>query len=113
VHPAASAGPHFRVIIAAGKFHGVIATQTPLFQNQDAAVGGGRGDVMAVDALSFLGEPFDEGSGVADFALGLGQRLALLGRHDPRQVLDVREDQLVPALQYFGAFGGRAAAPRA
>src|SRR4029078_10767170 len=30
VQPAASAGPHFRVIIAAGKFHGVIAAQTPI-----------------------------------------------------------------------------------
>src|SRR5947209_1073754 len=30
VQPAARAGPHFRVIIAAGKFHGVIAQQTPI-----------------------------------------------------------------------------------
>src|SRR5438067_12787966 len=30
VQPAAKAGPHFRVIIAAGKFHGVIAAQTPI-----------------------------------------------------------------------------------
>jgi hypothetical protein len=30
VHPAASAGPHFLVIIAAGKFHGVIAAHTPI-----------------------------------------------------------------------------------
>src|SRR5437773_2362919 len=30
VQPAASAGPHLRVIIAAGKFHGVIAQQTPI-----------------------------------------------------------------------------------
>ena len=29
VQPAASAGPSFRVIIAAGKFHGVIAAVTP------------------------------------------------------------------------------------
>jgi hypothetical protein len=29
VHPAASAGPAFLVIIAAGKFQGVIAQQTP------------------------------------------------------------------------------------
>jgi hypothetical protein len=29
VQPAASAGPALRVIIAAGKFHGVIAAQTP------------------------------------------------------------------------------------
>src|SRR5215469_4140621 len=30
VQPAANAGPAFRVIIAAGKFHGVIAAQTPI-----------------------------------------------------------------------------------
>src|SRR5258705_3873548 len=30
VHPAASAGATFRVIIALGKFHGVIAAQTPI-----------------------------------------------------------------------------------
>ncbi len=30
VQPAASAGPALRVIIAAGKFHGVIATHTPI-----------------------------------------------------------------------------------
>ncbi len=29
VQPAASAGATFRVIIAAGKFHGVMAAQTP------------------------------------------------------------------------------------
>ncbi len=29
VHPAASAGATFRVIIAFGKFHGVMAAQTP------------------------------------------------------------------------------------
>ena len=28
--PAASAGPHLRVIIALGKFHGVIAATTPI-----------------------------------------------------------------------------------
>jgi hypothetical protein len=30
VQPAASAGPALRVIIAAGKFHGVIAATTPI-----------------------------------------------------------------------------------
>jgi hypothetical protein len=29
VHPAASAGPSFRMIIASGKFHGVIAAVVP------------------------------------------------------------------------------------
>ena len=41
VQPAASAGPALRVIIAAGKFHGVIAAQTPIgsFKHDDALVG--------------------------------------------------------------------------
>jgi hypothetical protein len=30
VHPAAIAGPAFRVIIAAGKFHGVMQAATPI-----------------------------------------------------------------------------------
>jgi hypothetical protein len=30
VHPAASAGPTFRVIIAMGKFHGVMQPTTPI-----------------------------------------------------------------------------------
>ena len=30
VQPDAKAGPAFRVIIAAGKFHGVMAAQTPM-----------------------------------------------------------------------------------
>src|ERR1700688_1486768 len=30
VHPAAKAGPAFLVIMAAGKFHGVMAQQTPI-----------------------------------------------------------------------------------
>jgi len=30
VHPAAQPGPALRVIIAAGKFHGVIAANTPM-----------------------------------------------------------------------------------
>ena len=30
VQPAASAGPIFRVAIAAGKFHGVISNETPI-----------------------------------------------------------------------------------
>ena len=30
VHPAATAGPIFRVAIAAGKFHGVIKSESPI-----------------------------------------------------------------------------------
>jgi hypothetical protein len=56
VQPAAIAGPSLRVIMAAGKFHGVIAAVTP----------------------RFFGEPLDEGGGVDDLASALGEWLALL-----------------------------------
>ena len=46
-----------------------------------------RRDGLAVDALAFLGEPLDEAGAVGDLALGLGERLALLGGHDARQVV--------------------------
>ena len=88
--PAASAGPALRVIIAAGKFHGVIAATTPigLAQHHDALVGLVAGDDVAVDALAFLGEPLDERGRVGDLALRFRQRLALLGGHDDREVVD-------------------------
>ena len=43
VHPAASPGAHFLVIIAAGKFQGVIAAQTPM------------GCLRVIMRLSFIG----------------------------------------------------------
>ena len=54
VQPAASAGPTLRVIIAAGKFHGVIAATTPTgcLQHEDALVGLVAGNHVAVDALA-------------------------------------------------------------
>jgi hypothetical protein len=50
-------GPALRVIIAAGKFHGVIAAHTP---TDDALVGGVRRDRVAIDALSLLAQALDE-----------------------------------------------------
>ncbi|MNN34226.1 hypothetical protein D3C81_1480220 [compost metagenome] len=61
---------------------------------------------VTVDALGFFGEPFDEGSGVDDFALGFGQRLALLGGHQAGQVILVLDHQLEPAAQLVGALLG-------
>ena len=70
-----------------------------LAQHHDALVGLVARDQVAVDALGFLGEPLDEGGGIGDLALRLGERLALLGGHEPREVVRVQHDQVVPAAQ--------------
>ncbi|MCY1365359.1 hypothetical protein D9M69_522030 [compost metagenome] len=54
---------------------------------------------VTVDTLGFFGEPFDEGSGVNDFALGFGQWLALFQGHQASQVVLVLDDQFEPATQ--------------
>ena len=80
VQPAAMAGPSLRVIIAAGKFHGVIAAMTPTAWRSTSTrlFGFMRRHDLAVGALGLTREPLDEAGGVLDLALGLGQRLALL-----------------------------------
>ena len=70
----------------------------------------GRDDV-AVDPFAFLGEPFDEGGGVGDLAPGFGQRFALFGGHQHRQVLLVLQQQFIPPAQDIGAFLGGFRAP--
>ena len=109
VQPAASAGPALRVIIAAGKFHGVIAATNAdrLLQHDDALVGREARNRIAIDALCFLAEPFDEACGIGDLALGLRERLALLRRHDGAEIVLVRHHQIEPAAQHRRAlFGG-------
>ncbi|MCY1362541.1 hypothetical protein D9M69_492650 [compost metagenome] len=69
------------------------------------------GNGVAIDALAFLGEPLDEGGGIDDLALGLGQRLALLGGHQAGQVVLVLDHQLEPAAQAVGALLGGQRAP--
>ena len=83
VQPAAIAGPSLRVIIAAGKFQGVIAAVTPTGWRSTSTRFRGfwRGDDLAVDALGLAGEPLEEARGVLDLAGCLGERLALLGGH--------------------------------
>ena len=71
---------------------------------------GGR-DGLAVDALGLLGEPLDEAGAVADLALGLGQRLALLGGHDARQVVGMLVQQVEPLHQDRAALLGGLGAP--
>ncbi len=82
-----------------------------LLDDEVALVGVGGRNRLAIDAPAFLGEPFDEARTVGDFAPGFRERLALLGRHDPRQIVGVLHQQLVPGMQDRGALLGRALAP--
>ncbi|MNQ82200.1 hypothetical protein D3C85_972460 [compost metagenome] len=70
-----------------------------------------RRDHVTVGPLGLLGEPLDEGGGIGDLAASLGQRLALFGGHDLRQVFLVGHDQLEPVAQPAGALLGGQAAP--
>ena len=62
-----------------------------------------RGDYIAIDTLRLLGEPLDERGAIGDLAARLGQRLALLSRHQSRKILAMLDDQLEPATQDGGA----------
>ena len=82
-------GPIFRVAIASGKFHGVIARRWThrLFCHQDAPVAGGRRGVAPVDTHRFLGEPAQELAAVGHLAVALGERLAHFQGHQQREVV--------------------------
>ncbi len=111
--PAARAGATLRVIMASGKFQGVMAAHTPMGWRDDhqAAVVVELRQGLAVDAFGFLGEPLDKTRAVGDFALGLGKGLALLGGHDAAQVFLVGHQQLVPLEQDGVALLAGLAAP--
>ena len=113
VQPAASAGPTLRVIMAAGKFHGVMAPDYAdrLLDAHDTRIGLEGRDGLAVDALGFLGEELDERGGVDDLAPGLGQRLALLAGHQQRQLVGMIHHQVEPAAQDVGALLGQQLGP--
>nr|GEY87539.1 hypothetical protein [Tanacetum cinerariifolium] len=82
-----------------------------LFEGQQTAVATGGRHGFAVDPARFFREPFDEAGAVADLALGLVQRLALLAGHDQREVIKIVDHRLEPALQQRCAFGCRSRAP--
>ena len=58
-----------------------------------------RGNDIAVNPLGFLGEPFDEGGRIRDFAARFRQRLALLQRHQHRQIVLMLQHQIEPSAQ--------------
>ena len=82
-----------------------------LLDHDQALVGLVAGDHVAIDALGFFGEPLDKGSGVDDFALGLGQRLALFEGHQAAEVVLVFDQQFEPAAQLVGALLGGECTP--
>ena len=82
-----------------------------LAQHQDAPRVVKLGQGLAVDALGFFGKPFHEIGAVGDFALGFGQRLALLSRHDATQIVLVGHQQIKPLAQDDAALLGGLVAP--
>ena len=71
-----------------------------------------RHDALDVDPLRLLGEPLDEARGIGDLALGLGERLALLERHDQGEVVLGLDHELEPAPKVRCALLGQEPAPR-
>ena len=63
--------------------------------------------------LRLLAEEFDEAGGVVDFAPRLGEGLALLARHDERDILAIGDDEVEPAPQDFRPLFGQRFRPRA
>ncbi len=68
-------------------------------RDDDPPVGGEGRDRVAVDALRLLAEPFEERRGVTDLDPRLGERLALLQRHQSRELVLVLVHQVGPAAQ--------------
>ena len=69
-------------------------------------------DPFDVGSTCFFGVELDKGRGIVDFTARLRDRLALLGRHDLRQVLAVFHDQVMPLAQYFRALLRQRLGPR-
>ena len=74
-----------------------------LADHGDPLVGHVAGDSLAIDALGLFAEPFDEARAIGHLATALGERLALLGGHQDRQILLMLHHQVVPAAQDLGA----------
>ena len=82
-----------------------------LLQDDDPLVGLVRRDRVAVDALRLLAEPLEERRRVGDLAARLRQRLALLAREQPCQLLLPLEHQVREPAQNRGALLGGAGTP--
>ena len=92
--PNASAGAIFHAGIASGKFQGVMSADDAdrLAGDLDLDAGPDRVELVAADAHRLAGEVLEDGAGAAGLADAVGQRLALLARQLPSQLLLARQD---------------------
>ena len=111
--PAPSAGASLRVIIAAGKFHGVIIATTPTggWWTIIRLAPDGRDAELAADAHRLLGVPAEELGRVGDLALGVGERLAVLAHDQRGQLVGVVDQDLPAVAQHLAALTRRGARP--
>jgi len=70
----------------------------------------GRND-LAIEALRLLPKPLEEACGIGDLGPRFGERLALLGGHQARQIFLVGEHQVVQPPQTGRALLRQQAAP--
>jgi len=70
-----------------------------------------RGDHVAIGALSFFREPFDEAGRIGHLAARLRHRFALFGGHDRRKVFGIGDDEVEPAAQDRGTVLGGSGCP--
>ena len=113
VQPAATAGATLRVAIASGKFQGVMSRHGPdgFVLDEDLVFALGGGEVAAVVADGFLGEPAQELGPVGDLAAGFGQGFAHFQGHQQREVLGAFGDQVKGAAQDLGPHPRRGPRP--
>ena len=98
--------------LSAGLFGGqVLLFMAGLLQHHDALVAAVRGNHVAVRTFALFGEPLDERRRIGDLAATFQQRLALLDRHEHREIFLVRHHQLEPFAQDLRALLRRAPAP--
>ena len=103
--PKASAGAIFHAGIASGKFHGVIAATTPRGSRKTSTSMPGRIESMrlAADAERFAREELEDRTRARRFADAVGQRLSLLARQQPAELVLSREDLGARAIEHVEA----------
>ena len=102
VLPNASAGAIFQAGIASGKFHGVIAATTPSGSRVTSTSMPGRTESIfsPPDAQRFAGEELEDRPGARGLADAVGERLALLAREQPAELVLARQNLGARAVEH-------------
>ena len=113
MHPAASAGPTFRVTMDTGVVPGRDGGDDAdrLMHNDKALVGPGGGNGLAIDPLCLFREPQQEIRRILHFRHCGAKRFALLFRHGAREVILTFDHQLPGAVENGGAVVCRRGGP--